>query len=124
MQKLKLLAALLVAGLGLAACGGGGGFTSEDAESIRIQISDVQARLDQVEERMEQISDNGDPDSEELLGEAQEELSEARNTLAQVDLQLAPAPEPAQDEFSDDLGNDPGTPTMESPDGFNEVPSF
>lgn len=98
---ISMLAAVAAAVLLLAGCAQGG-IGDEEAEEIRGELNEVQARLDAAEERIQAIAGGGGGEVEELAGEAQQELDEARDRLADVDERLAPPPPP------EDAPADPG----------------
>lgn len=101
---LLLLSGVLA--LGLAACGQPGGLTAEEAEDLRMQVSDVETRVGNLEAAITEMEVADAEARDELASEVRDELSLMRTTLQDIEAALEPPPEPDPIDEPDPLAPD------------------
>ena len=85
------IAAVLVLGLGLAACNGGG-LDRAEADALRDRVPMLQQRLDNVDAMVEDARQDSEGEAQALLEEVRAELVETRALLDDMRAQLEPPP--------------------------------
>lgn len=87
--SLKLAGAgTLLLAMGLAGCSDG--ISSAEAESLRTEIENVEARLQAMDHELGQVQDRIDSDERDAIASMRDEIDQVNSTLAAVSEDLVP----------------------------------